>query len=232
MKKTYSILAFIVILLQIPTQGKSQDRSLSKDLYGLNPLLYNGEYYTYSPPANTKGNQFLKNNHFFLGSVEIKGTVYDSLKLNYDVFNQKLIMEFHTVQNNRLLISLSSAWLDSFTINNMHFRSLKVDGHQKEFFQAFGDGYFKILYFWHKNMNFVSSTGSSYYVFSRLYKTSMLLEGNNTRIFKSNTQFIRLFSKNKRQLIGKFIRQHKINLRKASDNQVQELINYCNTLPR
>lgn len=232
MKKIYTLFVFLVLISYFPTTGLAQEAVLSKDIYGLSPVLYNGKYYTYSPPANTKGNQFFVDKNFFEGSVRIKGNLYDSLTLNYDIFNQRLIMEFYTVEKNRLLISLSNAWLDSFTLGQKHFKALKINGGNKEFYQAFGHGYYKILYYWHKNMNFVISTGTSYYVFSKPYKTTLLLSGNNAKSFKSNSQFIRLFDKKTRSVIAKFIRQHNINIKRAGDQEIQELINFCNTLSR
>ncbi|MBN2614987.1 MAG: hypothetical protein JXR71_04775 [Bacteroidales bacterium] len=232
MKKIYPLIAFLVLLCSLPTAILAQDVTLSNDLYGLSPVLYNGKYYTYSPPVNTKGNQFIVDRHFTEGSVRVKGNLYDSLSLNYDIFNQQLILEFYTVEKNRLLISLSNAWLDSFTLGKKHFKALRVNGEKKEYYQVFGEGPFKILYFWHKNMNFVSSTGSSYYVFSKPYKTTLLLEGNNAKAFKSNSQFIRLFDKKNRAAVAKFLRQHQINIKRASDKEIQELMNFCNTLSR
>lgn len=232
MKKILTLLAFLVLFLYLPLEGMAQDVAISKDLYGLSPVLYNGKYYTYSPPANTKGNPFFVDKNFFDGSVQIKGTLYDSLTLNYDIFNQQLIMEFYTVEKNRLLISLSNAWLNSFTLGQKHFKALRVNGEPKKYYQVFGDSFYKILYYWHKNMNFVSSTGTSYYVFSKPYKTTLLLSGNKAKPFKSNSQFIKLFDKKSRSVVAKFIRQHSINIKRAGDQEIKELINFCNTLSR
>ena len=232
MKKIYILMVTGLILFTYQV-GNAQDVALSKDLYGLNPVLYNGKYYTYSAPGNTKGNQFLMGPEYKTGSVQIKGKVYDSLLLNYDIFNQLVTLKFKTNAGNMLFISISDAWLEAFTIGNKHFKVLQLPGtNEKEFYQVIGKGYYKILYGWHKNMTFVSGTSGGYNVFSKAYRSAYLLVGNKPESFKKNNQFSRLFGKEHRADVAKFLRQHNINLKHANENKIQELIHYCNTLSK
>lgn len=224
------ILTIIFIFLSGLHFAKGQNTSVSNSFFGLNPILYNGEYYTYSPPSNTRGNQFLKKTQFSIGSVTIRNKVYDSLLLNYDVYNQELILKFKTLNGNSLLISLSKAWLSSFSIDDKNFEIRKFNGNNNEIFQLLGNNKYHILYHWTKTFAFNSTPGKSFYLFSKAIKQPYLEKDNKLFAFKNNKQFIRLFPKHFQRKIHSFLKNKQINVKKAGDNQMKQLITFCNNL--
>ncbi len=227
MKKYLIVIILLLFGLKVVIGQKT---SISNNFFGLNPTLYNGEYYTYSPPSNTRGTPFFKKPQFSIGSVTIRNKVYDSLMLNYDVYNQELVLKFTTTKGNKLLISLSKAWLSSFSFDNKKFELRKFNDNNSEIFQVLGNNKYHILYHWIKTFVFNSTPGKSFYLFSKAIKQPYLEENNKLYAFKNNKQFIRLFPKPFQKKIHTFLKHKRINVKKAGDNQMTQLITFCNNL--
>ena len=71
----------------------SQDAAKELDrVFGPDQTLINGEKYDYCPPAGTKGSQYLATPEYLPGSVTLKGKCYRGLTLNYDIYNQQILL--------------------------------------------------------------------------------------------------------------------------------------------
>jgi len=66
-------------------------------VYGLDPALYNGRIYTYAAPRNTTGDPFLSGADYCKGHITIEGKIYDGLNLNYDIFNQQILLKYDNI---------------------------------------------------------------------------------------------------------------------------------------
>jgi len=222
----------LIILLQITvTQGYAQTSVLSANhIYGLNPLLYNGKFYTFFPAANTKGSQFLGGPEFVKGSVKIRGKNFPGILLNYDVYNQQVVLKYKTRMNNVMKIVISEAWLESFSLGKKHFEILTFPNTRSRIYQVTGTGRYKILYSWTKYYALDHTFGATNFAFSKPVRKSYLQSGNKLKRYKNNKSFIALFAPENRLLLKRYLRKNKIKLRKSGQQATLKLINYCNAL--
>ena len=211
------------IYAQITTTGTDK-------VYGLDPLLFNGKYYTYFLPAGTGGTQFFGGSEFEKGLVVIRGVTYENLLLKYDVFNQQLILQYKTNSGADNQIVISDAWLESFNLGNTHFEMLAIQDSVKRIYQVLGSGPDRILYSWRKELTLDSRTGATNHVFSDSKKETYLLTGSRLLKYKNNRSFAALFIPSKQAALKKQLRLQRIKMQKASDWTINELINFCNTL--
>jgi hypothetical protein len=128
--------------------------------------LYNGKKYTYAAPSGTTGHPFLLSSLYVHGSVTIKGRSYDSIMVNYDVFNQVLVFRYADETSPWNKIEISRAWLTSFRLADKNFELLTIEK-EPQFYQVLGEGTVRILYFWRKTLNLNDVIGSTNYVFSK-----------------------------------------------------------------
>jgi hypothetical protein len=204
--------------------------SATDSVYGSDPLLYNGKLYTFFPPFNTGGNQYLKDKQFEKGSLTIRGEVFNDVPLIYDIYNQQLIMKYKSKVGGENLIIISDAWLESFKILGMKFEVFTFQDTLKKYSQVFGEGPLKILYNWSKVLNLDSFHGARNFVFSSP-KKEMSLEGENRLLqFSNNKTFCSFFDPAKKNVVKAYLRKNNIRIKKASDATMTSLIYFCNSL--
>ncbi len=206
-----------------------QNTKLSDEIFGSDPLLYNGRFYTFSVPLKTGGNQFLHGAEFEKGSVSIRGVKYNDLILNYDVFNQQLVLKYNTSSGAVSFIVLSDAWLESFTLGGLFFEQIVLSDSTKHIYQVIGSGPNRILYSWTKKLSLDNFVGTRNHVFSEPRKEMFLLSDNHCSNFWNNRSFSAIFTE-RRTDINKYLRKEKINVKKAPDKLMYQLINYCNNI--
>lgn len=199
-------------------------------IYGLNPALYNGELYTSFYNYNILGSQFFIDNNFVKGDVIIRGVTYKDLDLNYDVYNQALLLRYNTTENSYNIIELSKAWLQRFSLGNNHFVVRFLPDNSQKIYQVIGNDSVAIMNYWTKKIDvedsFIEFSGLTF----KTFKEANVLINNSLFQFKNNKSFIKSFPGKFHEQIRNYIKQHKINVKKASDSTLEELISYCSKI--
>lgn len=223
-------LCLLLLVCPLMVNGQYTLSDLDK-IYGLDPLLFNGKLYSYFPPSTTGGSPFFNGPEFVEGSARIRGMSYDHLLLNYDVFNQQIVMQYKNDQGNLQLIVLSDAWLESIELEETHFEILRLEDSFPQIYQLIGSSPIQILYAWRKELETDNRMGSTYLKFSKLKKESFLFSGSGLFKYKNNRSFASYFNPKIQTDIKKYLRQHQLNMKKnAGQDALVELLNYCNSL--
>jgi hypothetical protein len=220
----------IIVLFFISGTLVSQDAVQVLDqVYGLDQTLCNGKKYCYFSPAGTKGNQFLISPVYVNGSVTIKGKCYQGITLNYDIYNQMLLLKYRDEEGSMNILEVSQAWLTSFSLGTKNFEFLKLE-QEPHFYQVLGEGPVRILYYWRKNLKLDGAVGSAGFVFSKAERDSFILMDGRLRRFTSKRSLVGLFDAASRPAIKTFLRKNKIKVRKASDPVMAELITFIGNI--
>lgn len=187
--------------------------------------------YLFNPPNTTEGNQYLAGNEFVPGTLKLKGITYSGLQLNYDIYNQQLLLRYksNTGALNRIIVS--DAWIESFSMNNLNFLVLKNNG-RKMFYQVFGDGKYRLLYHWTKKLELGHFLGATNRVFSKPHRAMYLFYDDTVLEYRNNKGLIALFDKSEGVKIRDYLQRNKISLRKASDSRMAELVSFVNAQAR
>ncbi len=225
MSRCYYLLLLICVGL-IPGQLFSQDAQKELDkVYGLDQTLYNGKKYTYVILYSTTGHQYLITPQYSYGSVTIKGTRYENTFLNYDIFNQQLLLKYLDATGAAITLEVSKAWLQGFSMANKNFEFLHLEK-EPSFYQVLGEDSLKILYFWRKVLDLEAVVGSANYIFKKPIRDSFVLMDGQLLPFSSKRSFIRLFGPENKSEIKSYMRKNKIKIRKSPDQAMEGLIKY------
>jgi hypothetical protein len=222
----------LLLLAVVSIAAVAQVPSGSQDpVYGFDPFLYNGRMYYFSPQPGTLGTQYLSGEFDSRGSVTVKGVTYANLVLNYDLYNQQLIMEYRNSLGSSCLVAISDAWLESFTLGGSYFEIVTEANADKRIYQVLGKGPAKVMYYRNRELLIDNMKSSKNHYFSTIrIKKYLQIQGNLTSYY-TNWNFVKAFNPGIQNLIKKYIRNHSINVKEASDFSMTDLINYCNTLP-
>lgn len=199
-------------------------------VYGNDPLLYNGKIYSFFPQTGTVGSQYLYNVFDNQGSVTLRGITYTNLSLNYDAYNQLVVLKYKNANGTPGLIEISGAWLEKFDLGGRHFEIVTAADTTKRIYQVFGNGTQKIMYYYRKELRIDTRTASKDHFFANPEIEKYVKIDKQLIRFKNNRGFIAAFSLPQQEQIKKYLRKHKIKVKKSNDYTTNELINYCNSL--
>jgi hypothetical protein len=199
-------------------------------VYGLDPLLYNGMLFNSFYPGKVKGDQYFINSNFIKGEVLLRGIKYKNLELNYDLNKQELIFKYLNSSNVFSIIMISKAWLESFTLGSYRFKVYSTPEAPNRFYQVLGNESIELLYYWNKVIAFETDYLENTSLYFETFKEQNLFINKTLYKFDDNKSFVKLFAKEKQETISKYLRHNKIKVQKASDQTMEQLINFCSKL--
>lgn len=217
------VLSSVLVFAQTATENDDQ-------VYGNDPLLYNGRTYVFNTPPGTGGSQFLFETYDTQGAIQLRNTLFTNVTLNYDVYNQRVVLKYKDAISSTSFIEISAAWLQSFELYGSHYEYIPGTDTSKRIYQVLGDGDKKIMFYHRKDLLIDTRTSMRNHYFSGAVKEMYVKKGKSLTRYKNNKSFVKVFDQSSQAGIKKYIRKNKIRVKKANDQVMTELINYCNTL--
>ncbi|MCD4711530.1 MAG: hypothetical protein K8R52_11855 [Bacteroidales bacterium] len=196
--------------------------------YGSDADLVNGEKYFY-PYRQSMGDPF-----FFTDSrsavVTIHEKEFEGQQLRYDVFNQKLVLDYKDLYGATSSLVLRNEWVESFAFERHRFIKMQGPEGESGFFQLVIDGPIACVYRWSKSYQLNLTSGVQSYYFTEPVKESFLLIDGQFYPYRSNKTFLKAFDPEIQKPVKQFMRQSKVKVKKATDSQMRHLVEYCNSL--
>jgi hypothetical protein len=208
--------------------GQCQSQS---ELFGLNPELYSGYLYTYWLSKETNGDQYFDSPEFKNGYAILNGKKYDNILLNLDIVNELPLLQFTQKNGFTASLILPVTQLEEFSLGNQRFRVFSSESDSvKQIYQVIGTDSIQIFYHWAKRLKTggVSSYAENEIVYDPI-KRFLLLDGK-LYSYSSKSSFIKRFPKDYRPKITAFMKEIGMKKMKDSEQKLQTLIDYCNTL--
>jgi hypothetical protein len=224
------ILIFSSLFLEIHILSAQPAVVKSDDVSDSDPLLYNGKQYAFFIPLATGGHQFFNDPLFESGSVTIRGVTYTDLLLNYDIYNQQLVLQYVNNLGTKNQIVLSEAWLESFRLKEIDFELIRTQDSLKQIYQVIGTGQYRILYKWKKELVMDGFIGAKNHTFSAPGKEMNLCSDGHILRYKNNKTLTSLFLPGKKERIIEYLRANRINVKRSADSTINRLINHINSL--
>lgn len=194
------------------------------------PLLQNGIYFSY-PYYNAIGHPFLDAKEFETGSVIFKGKQYVGVDINYDIFNQHIILswEFDGILQ---MILLDPQFVGGFKLKDLQFIKAEFQDGAPEFFQLVSENTRVSCYYaWYKERREVRDSGNrSIFSFSDKKSRHYLeLDGQLFR-YKNNKSFVKLFPEASKVLLKAYLHEYNLQVMEAGDKEMDAFLVYCNDI--
>lgn len=199
----------------------------AEEQYGPATTLINGEKYYY-PYRMASGDPFLEHNENELASVRIQGKLYNDQVIQYDIYNQLVVLEFIGLTGALRSIILRTELLDQFTLGKKVFRKYPAEDGSERFLQVLYEGKVSCYYFWKKRYTPDPKVGVYRYSFSEAIRQSFLTIHGEDYPFKGRRSFLQCLPGADRPTIKTYIQKNRIRIRKASDPEMHRLLEYIN----
>lgn len=219
MKRYWVFILFVFFAGEVFAQDKVV---LSDQKYGFDPVLFNGKKYSFFPASIIKGHQYLEQPDFTPGELILKGKVYRNVLLNFDIYNQLLLMKYYDDLNAACIIEISNAWLDGFTISGRRFVAI-TNSNKTSLYEVIGNDWLHVLYSWSKQIKIEPATSNQ--AFTKAFRSSFIQINGKMIIYRSKKQFLSSFDQDTRALIQRFLHSRHIRFNQINNQQMEELIN-------
>jgi hypothetical protein len=191
--------------------------------YGLDQDLFNGFQY-YKRYLKYKGDPYFPEDSFDEGSISIKGTKYDDVRLKYNSYTQNLILEYTDYQERYNQLRLNIAQIDSFQLGAYGFQKLSLLGEEPLFYQVVSSGALTCFIHWEKDIHATADDLHYSHRYTRPLGTFYLSYHSEIQTFTNRKTFISIFPGSMQGEIKKYFRNQHLSFREAGPGDIQSLI--------
>jgi hypothetical protein len=194
-------------------------------LNGPDYTLLNGRQYERLKSGNS--HPFFKTEQYRPGNAFLNGEAYDSVTINYDIYDQQLILQYPGNSGQDLQIVLNRKMIDHFQIDGLTFKRMSFPETGSAFFQMLYWGDISCFLRWEKTLIRSTVSGTTNYKYSKQSRWVYLQRKGHLFHIKNSSSFANVFDEAYRKEIKDFLRREKINFRNASDEQLGKLMDFC-----
>lgn len=231
MKKLPQIKWLSLLVLLFPQLLLSQNQKTQFDaVYGLDSKLYNGYIYNGQYGSKVGGSPFLYED-FEEGSLSLEDKEYQHIWLNYDIYNQKVVLKFVNNSGAWQHIEIPLFKLDHFSIGEHYFKMISKNDSSFQIYQSIGQMPYMFYVSHHKNMNLENASSQYEYRFSKDFTQVFWWKDElNVIELKRNKSLLENLNKEQQQTTRKWLRQNKMKVQKATYLQLELLSQYLHQL--
>lgn len=199
-------------------------------LYGLNPKLYNGFIYDGFYGTSVKGQAFLYDD-YINGNITLEGIRYENLLLNFDIYNQILVLKFNAPTGANINLELPLFKISEFKIGEDTYRVVAQEDSTFQVYQIVGTGQ-KQFWLKHEKKLEVETVSQQYkYQFTRDFVQIFYARNPDLLIdVNRNNTFIKHFNKEEQKQLKRWLRKNRIKIQKATPKQLKSLSQYIDQL--
>lgn len=226
-KPRFLLFSLVWILLLISTTVFTQDLAeYTNKQFGLDQIWCNGKRYSYTPATGVHGNQYLVSPEFLPGSLTINEQMYEHLIINYDILNQQVLLKYRDGIGAMNILEVPKGWVSGFQMGDKQF-TIYPQGSELTVYQTIGTGTTKILYQWSKTIKLSTSMiGTPDFSFTQPVRKAYLSHQGKRSSYSSKKGFLNTFDPETRDRIRLYLKEHRINFKKATDTDLMLLLHF------
>ena len=194
-------------------------------LNGPDYMLLNGRQNDLLNSGNS--HPYFNTDRYRPGSLVLNGESYDSITINYDIFDQQLTLRYPGNSGQDLQVVLNREMIDHFQIDGLTFRLMSFPETGSSFFQVLSSGDISCFLLWKKTLSRSTVSGNTSYKYSKQSREVYLQREGRLYVVTSRSSFTSNYDEVYRKEIKEFLRREKIHFRNASDEKLGELMNFC-----
>ena len=240
-KNKFKVLILIFILFPISLIAQEEFRNSppeiiklfneSQSYYSINDEIINGCVY---PLPNSKINGHPYLNGQWTGAIFfVNNKKYTNLLIKYDLTIDDIILKAEIENGIQKLINVNKFQIDSFIIGKSLFVNSRVFSPEEKkhtYFEQIYKGKYSLFKKYEKVFIKQYNNITPYGKYSNLRIDIYLFDNNKLINVNRRSLFIKCFEKDKQNEIKYFMKKNNIIYKKASHQELKELMNYCSKL--
>lgn len=203
----------------------------SQEYYSVNDEIINGCVYPL-PNSKINGHPYL-NDHWTEAIFFVNNKKYTNLLIKYDLTIDNVILKAEIEDGIQKLINLNKFQIDSFITGNSLFvnsRIFSLEEKNHTYYEQIYRGKYSLFKKYEKVFIKQYNNITPYGKYSNLRIDIYLFDNNKLINVNRRSLFIRCFEKDKQNEIKYFMKKNNIIYKKASHQELKELMNYCSKL--
>ena len=203
----------------------NQEKARFDRTYGSDYNLLNGRQY-FLLYSNTS-DPFLNGELAWPGRLVLNGVEYEGVPINYDLYQQAVILQFQSFTGEIRYLVLNREAVDEFALYGKLFRKVALPGEDEKYVQVIEYGDARFVISWKKNMNYTASMGTAHYNYTKASRRIYLEVGGGIHPAGTKSAFLEALDESRRTPVKQFMRKERIRIGRASDRQLLQLLEFC-----
>jgi len=210
----------------VSEEGFYELKEIFDYLNGPDYNLLNGRQF-YLPYAGTS-HPYFNTDRYRPGSLLLNGEAYDSVTINYDIYDQQVILQVPDwISGPNDKIVLNREMIGCFQIDGRTFRLMSFPETGTSFFQVLSSGEISCYLLWKKKLYRSSSSGNARLKYLKQSRRIYLQKEDQLLHVKNMSSFTGIFDEAYQKEIKGYLRREKIRFRSATDEELGDLMDFC-----
>ena len=227
-----TFIASIILAASLPRSTQAQ---VSSGLYtyvqtkfGLDQDLVNGIRY-FNRYHRVLYHPFYQGKQSLPGSVTVSGKQFDNLMINYDIYNQYVILEYKELSGSIFKVILDPLQISAFQLNGHHFDKKELDENGPLFYEVIGaNGIFCYIH-WEKQLLNTNNDLDYAQYFTSPSRNYFFDYHGIVHPFSNRRNLVSLFPVTSRNEIRRYLRKNNIRFRLSEVEQLSGLLEFISS---
>ena len=225
---------FIIISGLLPAHAQFQNgkeanqpdlSSYIREKHGFDQGIINGILY-YNNYYRVLNHPYYSREESFPGSVILSGKGYDDIQINYNIYEQHLVLEYQGLSEGLFKIIISPTITDAFQMGGYYFEKLTLDDRGPLLYQVITVNDLSLYIHWEKQKMVTSNNLQHLYFFTDSKRNYFLSISDKLFPFSNKKTFVHLFSGVSKKDIRRYMRRSSIRFSDATPEKLTGLLEF------
>ena len=222
MPKASLIICILFAVTVTALDGQATYTELVARTFGTDQELVNGIQFS-NHYGRIDGDPYFLDSRFRAGSVHVNNQLYEPVLLRYNLYSQKVEIEYRTIEGNLNQYMSVPELMPSFSMEGYTFMHMEFQGETPGYYLEVSNGEYKGYIGWRKELR-ISHNSSRDYEFTDAMISYWLMLERQPVAFHNRKTFLEIFPEQMRRRVSKFLKQQKYSFRHPSVQKALEMI--------
>ncbi len=188
--------------------------------FGSNQELVNGIQFT-NQYIRSEGHPYWVDESFRTASVCINDNWFEQVKIRYNLYSQKLELEYHTPKGHMNQIMTVPENITAFLLDGYAFRRVQIGEDLPAYYQVISSESTTCYIGWSRDLKGSRSSGTS---FGPIVREYWIQQGGRWMYFKDARTYVRAFPKEQKKDYKKLLRQQNFYFQRATTEEMVRML--------
>ena len=219
------LLLIIYLLIQpmLTLLAQSQFTELVESAFGSDQELINGIQFS-NHYGQVDGHPYLLDETFREGTVLIVDQLYENLKIRYNLYSQKVEMEYQFSNRTKIQFMSVPEHMPSFSLEGRAFERIQFGDEKPAYYQVVSTESYVCYIGWRKDQTTARNESFRAYQFSAPKATYWLKLGQDVIPFHDRKSFVQIFPEGIQKDILQMLKQQRYSFKNATVVQAEEML--------